>query len=323
MTFQRSLRRPSAAVALVSRAIKALIALAVPGRPIRSWSRRAGAATGVRDRTGPRTDIHATKNWIGSAELTCLDAERTVPRSLSRRWKRDFIVELGPFGGPDVRLRINREPPVTAIVLWTPSAEQPDRRDELMQGGPYDIALPNGESWRMAPEEWQQTPEGKVVVTLRSVLPRPHGPDGTPFKLDMEAGVTEAEKREVSQVFRSIGFEPGDVRLMERRGLGDYPWLVTVSLPLAIFLKSFLEQAGKDAAEALRDFIKRIFKARESSGQDGQFVLIDEDSGIRLTILGELSVKACRKLLELDPSQLGDQYNALVYNEEIGEWELW
>jgi hypothetical protein len=255
--------------------------------------------------------------------LTCLDAERTVPRSLSRRRKRDFIVELGPFGGPDVRLRINREPPVTAIVLWTPSAEQQDRRDELMQGGPYDIALPNGESWRMAPEEWQQTPEGKVVVTLRSILPRPHGPDGTPFELDMEAGVTEAEKREVSEGFRSIGFEPGDIRLMERRGLGDYPWLVTVSLPLAIFLKSFLEQAGKDAAEALRDFIKRIFKARESSGQDGQFVLIDEDSGIRLTILGELSVKACRKLLELEPSQLGDQYNALVYNEETGEWELW
>lgn len=94
-------------------------------------------------------------------------------------------------------------------------------------------------------------------------------------------------------------------------------------MPIAIFLKSFLEQAGKDAAEALRDFIKQIFKARESSGQDGQFVLIDEDSGIRLTILGELSVKACRKLLELDPSQLGDQYNALVFNEEIGEWELW
>ena len=232
-------------------------------------------------------------------------------------------MELGPFGGPDVRLRINREPPVTAIVLWTPTAEQQDRRYELMQGGPYDIALPNGESWRMAPEKWQETPDSKVVVTLRSVLPRPHGPDDTPFELDMEAGVTEAEKREVSEAFRSIGFEPGDVRLMERRGLGDYPWLVTVSLPLAIFLKSFLEQAGKDAAEALRDFIKWIFKARESSGQDGQFVLIDEDSGIRLTILGELSVKACRKLLELDPSQLVDQYNALVYNEEIGEWELW
>jgi hypothetical protein len=58
-------------------------------------------------------------------------------------------------------------------------------------------------------------------------------------------------------------------------------------LPIAIFLKSFLEQAGKDVAEALRDFIKRIFKARESSGQDGQFVLIDEDSGIRLMILGD------------------------------------
>jgi hypothetical protein len=175
----------------------------------------------------------------------------------------------------------------------------------------------------MMPVEWQDTPEGEVVVTLRSVLPPPHGPDGSPFELYMEAGVTEAEKREVSELFRSIAFEPGDIPLMERRGLGDYPWLVTVSLPLALFFKSFLEQAGKDAAEALRDFIKRVFKARQSSSQDGQFVLIDEGSGIRLTILGELSVEACRKLLELDLSQLDERYNALVYNEEAGEWEVW
>jgi hypothetical protein len=232
-------------------------------------------------------------------------------------------MKLGPFGGPNVQLHINREPPVTATVLWTPTAEQQDRKDGLMQGGPYDIALPNGESWQMMPEEWRETPDGKVLVTLRSILPPPRGPDGSPFELYMEAGVTEAEKHEVSESFRLIGFEPGDIPLVERRGLGDYPWLVTVSLPLAIFFKSFLEQAGKDAAEALRDFIKRIFKARESSGQDGQFVLIDEDSGIRLTILGELTVEACRKLLELDLSQLDDQYNALVYNEETGEWELW
>lgn len=162
MTFQRSLRRPITAVALVGRAVKALIAPAVPGRPIRSWSEgRSGER--VRDRTGPRTDIHATKNLINSAELTCLDGERTVPRSLSRRWKRDFIVERGPFGGPDVRLRINREPPVTAIVLWTPSAEQQDHRDELMQGGPYAIALPNGESWQMAPESGRRPQRAKSL----------------------------------------------------------------------------------------------------------------------------------------------------------------
>jgi hypothetical protein len=114
-------------------------------------------------------------------------------------------------------LHINREPPVTANVLWTPTAEQQERKDDLMQGGPYDIALPNGESWRMTPDEWQEIPEGKVVVTLRSVLPPSHGPDGSLFELDMEAGVTEAEKLEVSELFRSIGFDPGDIGLMHRR----------------------------------------------------------------------------------------------------------
>lgn len=192
-----------------------------------------------------------------------------------------------------------------------------------MQGGPYDIAIPTGESWRMAPEEWRDTPEGKVIVRLRSVLPRSCGPHGSLFELDMEAGVTEAEKQKVSEAFRSIGFEPGDIRLMERRSLGDHPWLVMASASLVIFLKSFLEQAGKDAAEALREFIKRIFQSRQPSAREGQFVLIDDDSGIRLTILTELSVEACRKLLEFDLSQLDDQYSALVYNEEVGEWELW
>ncbi len=232
-------------------------------------------------------------------------------------------MKLGPFGGPDVELRINHESPVAAKVLWTPTTEQQDRKDELMKGGPYDIAIPTGESWRMAPKEWQETPDGKVVVTLRSVLPPSHGPDGSSFELDMEAGATEAEKRTVSEAFRSIDFEPDDIRQMHRRSLGDHPWLVMASLPFVIFFKSFLEQAGMDAAEALHDFIKQIFKARESSERDGQFVLIDKDSGIWLTILTELSTEACRKLLEFDLSQLSNQCNALVYNMETGEWELW
>jgi hypothetical protein len=108
-----------------------------------------------------------------------------------------------------------------------------------------------------------------------------------------------------------------------RRSLGDHPWLVMASLPFVIFFKSFGEQAGKDAAEALREFLKRIFKARQRSARDGQVVFIDKDSGIWLTIVGELSVEACRKLLEFDLSQLDDQHNALVYNKETGEWELW
>jgi hypothetical protein len=232
-------------------------------------------------------------------------------------------MKLGPFVGPDVRLRINRESQVTATVLWTPNTEQRDRKEELMKGGPYDIAIPTGESWRMRPEKWLETSEGKVEVTLRSVLPPSHGPEGSAFELDMEAGATEAEKHQVGELFRSIGFEPGDIGAMERRGLGDHPWLVMASASLAIFLKSFLEQAGKDAAEALRNFIKKIFEARQPSKQGGQLVLIDEDSGIRLTVLTELSVKACRKLLEFDFSKVEKYHDALVYNEETGEWELW
>jgi hypothetical protein len=234
------------------------------------------------------------------------------------------IRNLGPLEIKGARLRISREPQVTVEVVWTPSPEQRYRKDELMQGGPYEVSIPTGESWSLLPREWHDTPEDEVIVTLRSAQPPAHGPDGSPFSLDMESGVSEAEKREVSEAFRSMGFEPGDIGLQERRSLGDHPWLVMVSVPLGIFLKSFLEQAGHDAAEALRDFIKRIFKARRSSTKaDGQFVIIDKDSGLWVMILTELPIEACRKLMELDLSQLDDQYQALVYNTETGEWELY
>lgn len=234
------------------------------------------------------------------------------------------IRKLGPLEIEGARLRISREPPVTVEVVWTPSPEQRHRKDELMQGGPYEVSIPTGESWSLLPREWQEIPEGEVVVTLRSAQPLSHGPDGTPFSLDMESGVSEAEKREVSEAFRLVGFEPGDIGLQERRSLGDHPWLVMVSVSLGIFLKSFLEQAGHNAADALRDFIKRIFKARRSSAKpDGQFVIIDRDSGLWVTILTELPIEACRKLMELDLTQLENQYQALVYNAETGEWELY
>ncbi len=234
------------------------------------------------------------------------------------------VRKLGPLEIEGARVHISREPPVTVEVVWTPSPKQRHRRDELMRGGPYEISIPTGESWSLLPEEWQETPEGEVVVTLRSVQPPSHGPDGSPFSLDMESGVSEAEKREVGEAFRSMGFEPGDIGLQERRSLGDHPWLVMVSVSLGIFLKSFLEQAGHDAAEALRDFIKRIFKARRSSTKaGGQFVLIDEDSGLWVTIPTGLPIEACRKLMDLDLSQLEDRYQALIYNTETGEWELY
>jgi hypothetical protein len=234
------------------------------------------------------------------------------------------VRKLGSFEIEGARLRISREPQVTVEVVWTPSPEQRHRKDELMRGGPYEVSIPTGELWNLLPQAWQETPEGEVVVTLRSGQPSSHGPDGSPFSLDMENGASEAEKHEVSEAFRSMGFEPGDIGLQERRSLGDHPWLVMVSVPLGIFLKSFLEQAGHDAAEALRDFIKRIFKARRSSTKaGGQFVLIDEDTGLWVTLLTELPIEACRKLIDLDLSQLGDRYQALIYNTETGEWEFY
>jgi hypothetical protein len=234
------------------------------------------------------------------------------------------VEKLGPFDLEHARLRINRRHPVTIEVIWTPAAEHRHHKDELVQGGPYEISIPTGESWSLLPEEWRETPEGEVVVALRSIQPPAHGPGGSSFSLHVEAGASNAEQREVGEAFRSIGFEPGDIGVYERRSLGDHPWLIMASGSLAIFLKAFLEQGGHNAADALSDFTKRIFQARRSSPKPkGQLVFIDEDSGLWITIPTELPAEACRKLMELDLSQAGDQYQALVYNAETGEWELY
>jgi hypothetical protein len=234
------------------------------------------------------------------------------------------VRRLGPFEVKSARVSVTRSPQVIIKITWTPGAEDRQRKDELMQGGPYEVGLPTGESWSLQPEDWQEGPDGEVVVTLRSTQPSPHGPDGSPFSLDLEAGATEVERRAVSEAFRSIGFEPGDIGRYERRSLGDHPWVIMASASLAIFLKSFLEQAGHNAADALRDFTRRVFKARESStSPKGQLVLVDDDSGLWVMIPTELPVEACRELLELDLSRLGKDYQALVYNPQTGKWELY
>jgi len=233
------------------------------------------------------------------------------------------VRKLGPFELEHAQLRINRGPQVTVEVTWTPAAEQRRHKEELMRGGPYEVSIPTGESWTVTPEQWQDGPGDEVAVTLRSIRPEPHGPGGSFFSLTMEAGASEAEKRAVSVAFRSIGYEPGDIGMYERRSLGDHPWLIMASGSLAIFLKSFLEQAGHRAGDALSDFIKRLVEARRSPKKpNGQIVFIDEDSGLWIPIPTELPLEACQKLMELDLSQLGEQYQALVYNQETGEWEL-
>jgi hypothetical protein len=234
------------------------------------------------------------------------------------------VRQLGPFEIDRARVSVTRSPQTVIKITWTPGADERERKDELMQGGPYDVGLPTGESWTLQPEEWQETLDGEVTVTLRSTEPPPRGPDDSPFSLDLEAGATEAERRAVGEAFRSIGFEPGDIGRYERRSLGDHPWMIMASASLAIFLKSFLEKAGQNAADALRDFTRRLFKARESSASPkGQFVLVDEDTGIWVMIPTDLPLEACRELLELDVSQLGKDHQALAYNPQTGKWELY
>lgn len=238
------------------------------------------------------------------------------------------VRKLGPLEIERARLRVSREPQVTVEVVWTPTAErlaeQRRHKHDLMAGGPYEVSLPTGESWSLMPESWQETPEGEVTVRLRSIHPPAHGPDGSPFSLALESGASESEQTQVADAFRSIGFESGDISLYERRGLGDNPWAIIASVSLGIFLKSFLEQAGHNAADGLREFVRRVFEAREASPKPkGELVLIDSDSGIRVIIPTELPIEACQELLALDLSELGNHYDALVYNAQTGKWELY
>jgi hypothetical protein len=231
--------------------------------------------------------------------------------------------------GGKARVSINREPALTIMIDWQPSADAYARaeviKDEWLRGGPYEFSTPAGDAWTVAPNEWVETPGDNlppsVRIKLRSAIPEGQGPDGTPLELFMDAEATLEEKRAVAEVLREFRCEPGDIAALHRRSIGDLPWQVMVETALRPLFDGFVGAFGGGAAVALMSFVKKIFKSRGQSGRDGGMVLIDKSTHIHVVVSAELPEEAYQRLLDLDLASVEGESGQLRYNQNSGEWE--
>jgi hypothetical protein len=122
----------------------------------------------------------------------------------------------------------------------------------------------------------------------------------------------------VRDAFARHGFEVEVAPEIEFRGVG--PWVVSalVLAPFSTFFSAMAAAAGKDAYEALKDWVRDVFASRQGAGREsGRFELADPDR-THLEFPSSIPDRAFDALRDIDwTEQSGDW---LVWDDERGEW---
>jgi hypothetical protein len=120
-----------------------------------------------------------------------------------------------------------------------------------------------------------------------------------PIVMDVEASAAEVVA--VAGLFQEAGFTGPVSSDIERCGLGDFPYVIYVSVPVTAFLTAFAGTAGKDAYDSLRRFVRDIRKAR--GDRRGSIVVQDRENqndGTVLVLSADLPDDAFDALAKLD-----------------------
>src|SRR5438105_13058130 len=102
------------------------------------------------------------------------------------------------------------------------------------------------------------------------------------------------EVEAVERVLRSLGFDAPVDASFERRGIGDYPWVVYVTTPV---VAGFLGKLGADLYDGAKRLVLGMRDARK--GARGSVVVRDED-GTQLVLASTIPDEAFRALQALD-----------------------
>lgn len=138
----------------------------------------------------------------------------------------------------------------------------------------------------------------------------------------LDATASDGEVDEVRQAFAVAGVE-ADVRAAyERKGIGDFPWIVMITAPATAFLTAIAAAAGKDAYDAAKSLVGGVWAARRrGSGPRGDMILRDEQTDIWIFLEPDLPAEAYEKLVTLDLASFKtDRFGYLRYDRERGEW---
>src|SRR5437764_623492 len=103
-----------------------------------------------------------------------------------------------------------------------------------------------------------RTPRGSASCKYADAMP------DVPSPVSIEAEAPPGQLLAVREAFEQHGFAVEVVANYERNSAGELPWVVLVAvLSFNGFLKGLGETAGKDANEALKDWVLDVFAARQ------------------------------------------------------------
>lgn len=113
---------------------------------------------------------------------------------------------------------------------------------------------------------------------------------------------------------------------LERRGLGDLPWYLLLTAPLAKFGWTFAgavgqrlgERTGDAIADSLPTLVRQLWRSR--TGREGRMELEDSQTKVRIMLADDLPDEAYQTLRRVDLAQPELQGNVLVFDPARGEW---
>ena len=105
-----------------------------------------------------------------------------------------------------------------------------------------------------------------------------------------------------------------------RMSEGQLPWVIFLMAPIVVFSAAFFkaagQEAGRDAYQALRRFVSKLYAARRDAS--GSVAFWDPETNTHVALQRDLPAEAYRKLILIDPEQLEGGH--WVWDFEQNEW---
>jgi hypothetical protein len=131
----------------------------------------------------------------------------------------------------------------------------------------------------------------------------------------LEAEASDEDLRAIERVFDEAGTPAIVHASIERRSVGDLPWAILITAPLAAFLAGLGAAAGNDAWRALKAFVHRVYEVRRRPDRADGAIRVDD--GARTVILSEaMPDEAYERLAAGELSETG----YYVWDTDRGCW---
>jgi hypothetical protein len=138
----------------------------------------------------------------------------------------------------------------------------------------------------------------------------------------LDAEATADEVAGVEAELREVGIDWPVFAAYERRGIGDYPWVImlagTPSVIFGVFATKFAELAAEDAYVGLKKWVQRLAARRRDS--NGTITIEDPASHTTVVLDPQLPDQAYRELPGVDLEKEAGESGYLSWNDEEGRW---